>query len=67
VIDPVLSYSSYLGSNGSDSGHAVALDSAGNIYLTGLVGGVFPMANAYSSTRRSFDAFVTKLNPAGMP
>jgi len=39
VIDPVLSYSTYLGSSGRDSGRAIAVDTAGNAYVTGFTGG----------------------------
>jgi hypothetical protein len=35
VIDPVLSYATYLGGNNNDVGHAIALDSDGNTYITG--------------------------------
>ncbi len=38
VIDPVISYSTYVGSTGDDAAVAVALDSAGNRYITGTVG-----------------------------
>ena len=37
TIDPVLSYSSYLGGTGTAKLNAVALDSGGNLYLTGRV------------------------------
>ena len=35
VIDPALSYSTYFGGSLDDSGRAIALDSAGDLYLTG--------------------------------
>ena len=35
VVDPVLSYSSYLGGSRTDSGIGVALDAAGNIFVAG--------------------------------
>jgi hypothetical protein len=36
VIDPTLTYSTYLGGAGNDQGLGIATDSAGNVYLTGL-------------------------------
>ncbi|WP_051470102.1 DUF7948 domain-containing protein [Fischerella sp. PCC 9605] len=71
VIDPVLSYSTYLGGsqgNGNDSSSKIAVDSRGNAYVTGQTGSTdFPTKNAFDSTYGSGDrflAFVTKLNPA---
>jgi uncharacterized protein (TIGR03437 family) len=37
VIDPVLTYSTYLGGNGTAKLNGMALDSTGNLYLTGRV------------------------------
>ena len=69
VIDPVLSYSTYLGGGGSDIGYAVAADSAGNAYVTGSTSSVtFPGASGSAiqpSLRGGSDVFVAKLNAAG--
>jgi hypothetical protein len=50
VIDPVLVYSTYLGSSTLQPGTAIAVDSAGDGYITGVVGGV---------------PFVSELNASG--
>jgi hypothetical protein len=67
VIDPVLSYSTYLGGSGYDNGIGIAVDSAGSAYVTGQTDSSnFPTANAaQSAIGGGFDAFVTKLNPTG--
>jgi len=71
VIDPVLSYSTYLGGGGADQGYGIAVDSAGNTYITGSTTGGFPIANALQGGFAGgtgfspSDAFVSKLNPAG--
>ncbi len=68
VIDPVLSYSTYLGGGFDDEGHGIAVDSAGNAYLTGATSSAnFPLEKAYdgTNTARERTAFVTKLNAAG--
>lgn len=65
VIDPVLSYSSFLGGSGADAGHGIKLDSAGNIYIAGsTTSPEFPHTGNVSQ-KGSFDVFVTKLNPSG--
>lgn len=69
IIDPVLSYSTFLGgSNSSDVGTAIAVDSAGNAYVTGWTySSNFPLVNAYDSRigASDMDVFVSKLNSTG--
>ncbi len=69
IIDPVLSYSTYLGGSGNDSDSAVKVDAAGNIYVTGSTTSAnYPTLNPFQSTYHGGgldEAFVTKLNPAG--
>ena len=68
IIDPVLSYSTYLGgSTGDDVGKAIAIDASGNAYVTGYTSSTnFPTKSAYqSSNEGSYDVFVTKLTSAG--
>ena len=69
IIDPVLSYSTYLGGSGNDAvvGSGIAVDSAGNAYVTGdTVSTNFPTANPLQpATGGGDDAFVAKLNASG--
>jgi hypothetical protein len=68
VIDPVLSYSTYLGGSVADSGKGIAVDSSGNAYVTGVTSSPdFPTTNAFQPTYGGggSDAFVVKLNATG--
>ena len=63
-----LVYSTYLGgSEGTEFGEAIAVDSAGNAYLTGMTqSDDFPLVNAIQATAGSgVDSFVSKINAAG--
>jgi hypothetical protein len=67
VIDPVLVYATYLRGNASDRASAIAVDGAGNAYVTGTTCSFdFPTAGpAQGGLGGGCDAFVTKLSPAG--
>ena len=62
-----LVYSTYLGGIDMDFANSIAVDSAGNAYVTGTTSSAnFPTANAIQSIfGGELDAFVTKLNAAG--
>jgi hypothetical protein len=50
-IDPVLSYSTYLGGNGTNRGNAIAVDSSNSAYITGYTDATnFPVAGAAQNT-----------------
>ena len=62
-------YSTYLGGSATDYGTAIAVDSSGSAYVTGIVtSDDFPLANPIDATLGSHavdDVFVTKFNPSG--
>ncbi len=63
-----LLYSTYLGGSSGDQGNGIAVDSAGNAYVTGATASTdFPTTNAVQGTNAGgdADAFVTKLNANG--
>ncbi len=68
LIDPVLTYSTYLGGTNQDIGGGVAVDSFGSAYVTGYAESMdFPTTSgAYqTSLRGGTDLFVTKFSPSG--
>jgi hypothetical protein len=68
VIDPVLSYSTYLGGSGGDEAYGIAIDSSGNAYVTGETASTdFPTAGPLQASfgGGTSDVFVAKLNAAG--
>jgi hypothetical protein len=71
VIDPVLTYSTYLGGTSFDNGRSVAVDSSGAAYVVGTTASAtgFPVIGPIPSggaLKGSTDAFVTKLSGAGV-
>jgi hypothetical protein len=67
VIDPVLSYATYLGGSSFDEGAGIAVDATGAAYVTGRTGSSnFPTAHPLQPMLSGFsDAFVAKLSADG--
>jgi len=69
IIDPTLTYSTYLGGTDGDIGHSIAVDNEGNVYITGeTISTDFPTtAGAFQTTLNgsSANAFITKLASDG--
>jgi Beta-propeller repeat/HYDIN/CFA65/VesB-like, Ig-like domain/Abnormal spindle-like microcephaly-assoc'd, ASPM-SPD-2-Hydin len=67
VIDPVLIYSTYLGGAGGDAAYGIAVDKAGEAFVTGTTGSNnFPTTSAaQTSYAGDGDVFVVKLTAAG--
>ncbi len=69
VIDPTLSYSTYLGGSTDDAGTAIAVDANGNIYVVGFTEDAdFPVTTGAFQTTNTADnlvGYVAKLNAAG--
>jgi hypothetical protein len=59
-----LAYSTYLGADDADGGYAIAVDSAGAAYVTGVAFGTgFPTQDPFQGNQGGIDGFVTKFNP----
>lgn len=67
VIDPVISYSTYMGGTAQSAVTALAVDASGSLYAAGWTEAIdFPVSNAIQAVNRGgVDAFVFKLNAAG--
>ncbi|MEE8573877.1 MAG: SBBP repeat-containing protein [Thermodesulfobacteriota bacterium] len=62
-----LIYSTYLGGTNEDLGHGIAVDSSGDVYVTGQTNSTdFPTVSAIDGSSGGFwDGFVMKINSAG--
>ena len=68
VIDPILTYSTYLGGSSEyDQSNSIAVDASGAAYVTGYTYSTdFPTLNPYQGTiQNNSDVFVTKLSSIG--
>ncbi len=69
VIDPVLTYGTFLGGMATDRAFAIAVDKSGYAYVTGETKSPnFPTVNPLDGSYNggSWDAFVSKLSPDGL-
>lgn len=71
IIDPVLSYSTFLGGGQADTGNGLDVDTAGNIYVTGQTcssdfsaPSPNPSNTIFKASLGGCDAYVTKIDPA---
>jgi hypothetical protein len=68
VIDPSVSYATFLGGTAEDDAYGIAIDGGGNAYVTGQTASInFPtVAGAYSTSHTGgFDVFVSKVSANG--
>ncbi|MFM1769082.1 MAG: hypothetical protein RJA22_1611 [Verrucomicrobiota bacterium] len=67
TIDPLLTYSTYLGGADQDLAQSIAVDRLGQVYVTGQTDSLnFPTNRAFRGTNAgNAEVFVTKLNASG--
>ncbi len=68
VIDPVLSYSTFLGGNGGDWSNGIAVDASGAAYVAGHTESTnFPTTpGSFQTNQGDRDVVVSKFSPSGM-
>ena len=58
IIDPVLSYSTYLGGSDTDNAFRIVVDSGGNAYVVGYTASSdFPTKNAFATLSRKWNTW----------
>lgn len=66
VIDPAISYSSFLGGSSEEVAYGIAVDRDGNSYITGFTESIdFPASTKNAMPAGVRHAFVAKLDPTG--
>ena len=66
VIDPVLTYSTYLGGSGVDQPAGIVVDSSGAVYTAGYTDSPnFPLATLGALPANTYHVFVAKLDATG--
>ena len=67
VIDPILSFSTYVTGSGENLAGGIAVDKNGNTFITGSTNSTdFPKVGPYQNSKKgSFDAFISKLAANG--
>ncbi|MEO7507139.1 MAG: SBBP repeat-containing protein, partial [Pyrinomonadaceae bacterium] len=64
--DDSLIYSTMIGGSGSDRGYGIAVDSAGQAFITGITGSLnYPVPNGFRSVNQVNEAFVSQLSAGG--
>jgi hypothetical protein len=66
IIDPTVTYATYLGGTGQDQGMGIAIDDAGNTFVAGGTASPnFPNTGGGVNYAGELDAFVTEFNSSG--
>ncbi|MBN1833421.1 MAG: SBBP repeat-containing protein [Deltaproteobacteria bacterium] len=66
MIDPILSWNTFLGSAADDEAYAIAVDNSGNVYVAGISSATWGPSPVNAFSVGSSDGFVAKLNRSGI-